>query len=572
MSAKGMKLRNSDKKGEKGEGEKYEGTKGYDDQNVRDMIQGLTTKIDNFMIDINIMKDDIRILSSDKLEIDDVDRVNVLLQDKIADVLQVATDAKNKASNLEKETEQIKKNSTSPYPSPLASHSTPSKSIHIGDKYILSAVQNLNTKEISNHLSTLKISDDSIQTMTLFYSTISMMVFVGTYGTVSLPIFDKIDEHFDFRNELVPKPNHPNYQHCMNHYNYMDKLLANKINVGINDTNIISNNAKETRIILNDYYMSTNGFEKSWAVISGLVPRLGNNNMNYDPMSLIKTLVVKNGGSYRKLYIQAKNIDHTLSWLKEDFGPHKLIMQFLVELSKTKNYYLAVMVILSKLRSFIRRHGDRKFNIFKYEGEVVTVKSLHEMIKMHRIQDKFILESSSVITPAINEIAINEIEIEDASDEEALESYKAFFKNFKKKESCPACGRYHGGDPDRCERRGEKFRPDWMNKRIRQYNLQHGDAPKKPQKFGPPQPMDSKVKKANLISKEAELEQDSEEVDQGDMELTNMLTCINTMDDDFLYSGSVEINDYDHEDNQEKTYEFIDDPDFITAPDLQQSS
>ena len=65
MSTKGMKLRNADKKGEKGEGDKSEGTKGYDDQDVHDMFQGLTTKIDNFMIAMNIMKDDIRILSSD---------------------------------------------------------------------------------------------------------------------------------------------------------------------------------------------------------------------------------------------------------------------------------------------------------------------------------------------------------------------------------------------------------------------------------------------------------------------------------------------------------------------------
>lgn len=31
------------------------------------MIQGLMTKIDNFMIDMNIVKDDMRALTSDKL-------------------------------------------------------------------------------------------------------------------------------------------------------------------------------------------------------------------------------------------------------------------------------------------------------------------------------------------------------------------------------------------------------------------------------------------------------------------------------------------------------------------------
>lgn len=99
---------------------------------------------------------------------------------------------KQRTSDLEKETENIKKNSTSPYPSPPASHSSyaPSKSTHAVDKYKLSAVQSLNAKEISNHLSALKISDDSIQTMTSFYSAISMIIFVGAHGIVSLPIFD----------------------------------------------------------------------------------------------------------------------------------------------------------------------------------------------------------------------------------------------------------------------------------------------------------------------------------------------------------------------------------------------
>lgn len=93
--------------------------------------------------------------------------------------------------------------------------------------------------------------------------------------------------------------------------------------------------------------------------------------------------------------------------------------------------------------------------MFKYEGYVASIKSLHVMIKEYRIQDKFILESPMSFTPTTREV-----EIEDESDEEALESYKAHFKNFKKKENCPACGRCHRGDPDRCERRGENFRPD----------------------------------------------------------------------------------------------------------------
>ena len=82
----------------------------------------------------------------------------------------------------------------------------------------------------------------------------------------------------------------------------MDKLLANKINMQLMDKDIISVTAKETKLILDDYYMSTNGFDMSWAVISGLVLRLGVNNMNYEPISMMKTLIVRNGSSYLKFY------------------------------------------------------------------------------------------------------------------------------------------------------------------------------------------------------------------------------------------------------------------------------
>ena len=78
----------------------------------------------------------------------------------------------------------------------------------------LSLVQLLNTKYISAQLSTPNIQNDSIQSVTLLYSTVTMMVFVRTYGTVTLLDFDSIDESFEFRKELVPKTSHQDHQEC----------------------------------------------------------------------------------------------------------------------------------------------------------------------------------------------------------------------------------------------------------------------------------------------------------------------------------------------------------------------
>lgn len=109
----------------------------------------------------------------------------------------------------------------------------------------------------------------------------------------------------------------------------MRKLLANRLNIGMDDEDIISQQAKETRRIIGDYNMSVQGFEMSWAIISSLVPRLGINNMNYDPSTLIRDLAIKNGGSYDKFCTEVKSMQSTLLNLNEDFRPHKLCKQFL---------------------------------------------------------------------------------------------------------------------------------------------------------------------------------------------------------------------------------------------------
>ena len=157
--------------------------------------------------------------------------------------------------------------------------------------------------------------------MALLYSTATVMVFVGTCGIASLPDFDSIDESFEFRKELVPKPSHQDYQDhqaCFTHCSCMGKLLTNRINIWTHCKDAASGNAKETKSITGDYSAPIRDFDMAWAIASWLVPRLGINNVNHNPSTLIKTLVAKNGGSCEKFCTQAKTIQHTSSWLKED--------------------------------------------------------------------------------------------------------------------------------------------------------------------------------------------------------------------------------------------------------------
>ena len=139
-----------------------------------------------------------------------------------------------------------------------------------------------------------------------------MMAFDGTYGIVFMPDFDSIDESFDFRNELVPKLSHPDHHACFSRCSCVEKLLANRISIGMENKEIASDDAKETKSIMDDYCMPIRGFEMTCDIISGLVPRLGTKNTNHDPTTLKKTLVAKNGGSCEKFSTQFSLLERRL--------------------------------------------------------------------------------------------------------------------------------------------------------------------------------------------------------------------------------------------------------------------
>ena len=56
--------------------------------------------------------------------------------------------------------------------------------------------------------------------------------------------------------------------------------------------------------------------------------------------------------------------------------------------------------------------------------------------------------------------------------------------------------------------------------------------------------MEAKIKKLPLITKEAYVDDNNQhdELYHGDIELSNMLASIETVEDDFLCTGSAEIN------------------------------
>ena len=201
MVTQGANTRNN-KKGEKGESD---GAKGYVPDDLSALIQGITLSIANLDKKIDT-------LNQDKIDVDELNRARDQFEAGIKVVCNLATEANMKASDAAKEAADIKKNSAAPT-TPVSSFSTHARiaSTTCLDKCKLALAQSLNTKEISTQLSAIKLSSNSMQSMTLFYANVALMAYAGTYGVVLLPEFKNIDENFRHRDELVPPPTHPEY-------------------------------------------------------------------------------------------------------------------------------------------------------------------------------------------------------------------------------------------------------------------------------------------------------------------------------------------------------------------------
>ena len=66
-----------------------------------------------------------------------------------------------------------------------------------------------------------------------------------------------------------------------------------------------------------------------FATLSSLVPGLGSRTLACDPNDLIKTIKSKNNSSHQFFCTKSKSVEQKLLHLREDFGPHKLLMRHL---------------------------------------------------------------------------------------------------------------------------------------------------------------------------------------------------------------------------------------------------
>ena len=81
-------------------------------------------------------------------------------------------------------------------------------------------------------------------------------------------------------------------------------------------------------------------------------------------MTLVNGLKASPSGLYKLFHSKAQEIEDTLNFLKEDHGPHKLVLLCLEQLNTTVNYKHAATILLMSLRRHVRKYGDAQRHAF----------------------------------------------------------------------------------------------------------------------------------------------------------------------------------------------------------------
>ena len=223
--------------------------------------------------------------------------------------------------------------------------------------------------------------------------------------------------------------------------------------------------AKEVRSVLDLHNKSSDGLDIILTILQHLVPRLGHNALEHDPATLVIGLKASSRGSCKSFHSKAQEIEDILNCLREDYGPHKLILRYLEQLHSTSNYRHAVSIILISLRRHLRTCGDTKNNLYLHDSKLLTIGIIREELIEHRLSDTFLVDPSSSLI--CRETRMSEDSNATAAPAEPIlpASYQASTINNRKftlRQRCLVCTLRHYGsdDPDKCPCRGDAFRPE----------------------------------------------------------------------------------------------------------------
>ena len=99
------------------------------------------------------------------------------------------------------------------------------------------------------------------------------------------------------------------------------------VEIGLQDTHVISPKAKEVRSELDLINKLFDEFEMTISIIQHLVHRLGHNALAHDPATLVTILKASSSGSCKNFHSKDQEIEEKINCLKEDHGLPELIVR-----------------------------------------------------------------------------------------------------------------------------------------------------------------------------------------------------------------------------------------------------
>ena len=111
----------------------------------------------------------------------------------------------------------------------------------------------------------------------------------------------------------------------------------------------MSSKVKKVRLELDFHKKSSDGFEMFLSITQQLVTCLCNNDLSYDPETLVNSLKASSSGSHKIFHSKAQEIEDALHCLKEECRPHKHLLKCLENLNSTMNYKCTDAILLIAL-------------------------------------------------------------------------------------------------------------------------------------------------------------------------------------------------------------------------------
>ena len=425
-------------------------------------------------------------------------------------------------------------------------------------------------RTFSRLLSYVTIKDSSIPALHSFYLHIATSIeSAHSEGATIFPSLELMKPSDTLTTLILPPSN---YQYYSRAYGFFISL-GNMLKFMLDDPATTKNSPIAQRALASVADVTANGFDLLTAVLKNSIPHLGAIGIN--PQSMIDQLILLNGEDVYQFLQKAQNVNKTIQLSKLRPSPNALFTQVMNQILRSSEHKPYLIQKQTKFVEHLRihtinaeYHGDDVNTIVAY---LLTIDApIHASISntpaitpsTQQIVDPTILDTTSSASATKGFFADNDDEEDDPNNKSTYQglrhahlstqhdheqdtdtdpedyfqlrshalrptsnqdkSYKtrgilkSNQRDYPKRDVCEACTRT-GHKGERCELRGEEFRPTWLNRRIAQYNTVHGNKPKDPSATErQPTPTQPQFKVRSIRSEIDEMSQElMKELDEG---------------------------------------------------------